>query len=238
MIDAFTKAIAQLPDKRIRSVVILSLLGALAVYLALAGVLWWVLTDTVIVDLPWVEALVDVLGGVAIFVLTLLFFPAVVTMIIGFFLEQVADAVEARHYPGLPPNRVQPVWEIVGSTAKFAAVAIGLNILALPLYLLLLFFPGASLVLFYALNGYLLSREYFEAVALRRVDAPTVKRLRKQHMGKLWIVGAAITFLATVPFLNMLAPVVGTAAMTHIATGLMRRHKLLDMPLTAAGAMR
>ncbi|EKV30395.1 hypothetical protein C882_4354 [Caenispirillum salinarum AK4] len=234
MIDAFVKAFAQLPDKRIRGVVIVSLLGALAIYLALAGALWWALTDTVLVSLPWVEALLDVLGGVAVFVLSLLFFPAVVTMIIGFFLEQVADAVEARHYPGLPPNREQPVWEIIGSTAKFAAVAIGLNILALPLYLLLLFIPGSSLVLFYALNGYLLSREYFEAVALRRADAATVKSLRRQHTGRLWLVGAAITFLATVPFVNMLAPVVGTAAMTHVATGLMRRHKLLDKPVPTA----
>lgn len=234
MIDAFVKAFAQLPDKRIRGVVIASLLGALAIYIALAGVLWWVLTETIIVSLPWVEALVDVLGGVAVFVLALLFFPAVASMIIGFFLERVADAVEMRHYPGLPPNREQPVWEIIGSSARFAVVAIGLNVLALPLYLLLLFIPGSSLVLFYALNGYLLSREYFEAVVLRRVDSRTARQLRRQHRIKLWIVGAAITFLATVPIVNMLAPVVGTAAMTHIATGLLRRHRLLNSAAPAA----
>lgn len=235
MIDAFTKAFAQLPDKRIRGVVIISLFVALAIYMALAGVLWWVAENAVIVEqLPWVNALASVLGSITAFVLALLFFPAIVSMIIGFFLERVADAVEARHYPGLPPNREAPVMEIVLSTAKFAAVAIGLNILALPLYLLLLFIPGSSLVLFYALNGYLLSREYFEAVALRRVDARTAKSLRSQHMMRLWLAGAGITFLATVPFVNMLAPVVGTAAMTHIATGLLRRHKLLDAPVVGA----
>lgn len=236
MIDAFAKAFLQLPDPRIRTIVILSVLAALGLYIALAVGLYFGLSSTVLLSLPWVEALVDVLGGVAVFVLSLLFFPAIVTVIIGFFLEQVADAVEACHYPTLPPNREQPVMEVVWSTVKFAAVAVGLNILALPVYLVLVFIPGASLVLFYALNGYLLSREYFEMVALRRADPATVKRLRSRHMGRLWLAGATITFLSTVPFVNIVAPVVGTAAMTHITTRLLRRHDLLPGTAPAEAA--
>jgi len=38
---------------------------------------------------------------------------------------------------------------------------------ALPLYI---FVPGVNLVLFYGLNGYLLGREYFAMVAMRRLD--------------------------------------------------------------------
>lgn len=228
MIDAFVKAFAQLPDRRIRSVVVLGLVAALVVYILLAVALWWALSSTAIVSLPWVDALVDVLGGVAVFVLTLLFFPALTTLVIGFFLEQVADAVEERHYPGLPPNREQPFAEVLGTTVKFAAVTVGLNLVALPLYLFLMLVPPASAVLFYTLNGYLLSREYFEVVALRRADPATVRALRKQHTGRLWVIGAIITFLSTVPLVNIVAAVVGTAAMTHVATRLMRRHNLLS----------
>ncbi|MCA1941675.1 MAG: EI24 domain-containing protein [Caenispirillum bisanense] len=233
MIDAFVKAFAQLPDRRIRSVVILGLIAALVVYVLLAVGLAWALSSTAVVSLPWVDALVDVLGGVAVFVLSLLFFPALTTVVIGFFLEQVADAVEDRHYPGLPPNREQPLAEVLGTTVKFAAITVGLNLVALPLYLFLMLVPPMSLVLFYALNGYLLSREYFEVVALRRADPATVRTLRKRHMGRLWLVGAIITFLSTVPFVNIVAAVVGTAAMTHVTTRLMRRHDLL--PDTGAG---
>ena len=137
MIDAFVKAFAQLPDPRMRSVVLLGLVAALVVYVLLAVGLWWGLSSTALVTLPWVDALVDVLGGIAVFVLTLLFFPALATLVIGFFLEQVADAVEDRHYPGLPVNREQPLTEVLGTTIKFAAVMVGLNLVALPLYLFL-----------------------------------------------------------------------------------------------------
>lgn len=238
MIDAFVKAFAQLPDRRIRSVVIVGLLAALVVYIALAVVLWWALSSTAIVSLPWVDALVDVLGGVAVFVLTLLFFPALTTLVIGFFLEQVADAVEDRHFPGLPPNREQPFAEVLATTVKFTALAVGLNIVALPLYLFLMLIPPASAVLFYGLNGYLLSREYFEVVALRRADPQTVRMLRKAHMGRLWIVGAIIAFLSTIPFVNIVAAVVGTAAMTHVTTRLLARHDLLPATGGLAGARR
>lgn len=235
VIDAFVKAFAQLPDPRMRSVVLLGLVAALVVYILLAVGLWWGLTSTALVTLPWVDALVDVLGGVAVFVLTLLFFPALATLVIGFFLEQVADAVEDRHYPGMPTNREQPLSEVLGTTIKFAAVMVGLNLVALPLYLFLMLLPPASAVLFYGLNGYLLSREYFEVVALRRVDPPTARALRKQYMGRLWLAGAIITFLSTVPFVNIVAPVVGTAAMTHVVTRLLQRNGLVA-PAAAEGA--
>ena len=56
------------------------------------------------------------------------------------------------------------------SSLAFAAVAIGINLLFLPLYLLLLFLPPFNLLLFYGINGVLFGREYFELVALRRYD--------------------------------------------------------------------
>ena len=37
--------------------------------------------------------------------------------------------------------------------------------------LLLIWLPPINLFIFYGLNGYLLSREYFELVALRHLDA-------------------------------------------------------------------
>jgi uncharacterized protein involved in cysteine biosynthesis len=95
-------------------------------------------------------------------------FPAVMVMVMSFLLEDIAEAVEARHYPALPPARPQPVGEMLRSGLAFAAVTVAINLLALPFYLLLIFLPPLNLFLFYGVNGYLFGREYFEIVALRR----------------------------------------------------------------------
>ena len=41
-----------------------------------------------------------------------------------------------------------------------------------------------------------------------------VKAWRRANAGMLWLTGIAIVFLGTIPVLNLLVPVVGTAAMT------------------------
>ena len=66
------------------------------------------------------------------------------------------------------------------------------------------------------MNGYLLSREYFELVALRRIGPVEARALRKAHRGRLFVAGVIITLLLTVPGVNLLAPVVATAAMVHL----------------------
>lgn len=219
MLTAFTRAFAQLGDPAFRRVIGLSLATTILLYAALVGVLWWALGSTALVALPWADLLVDVLGGVAAFALALLLFPAVVSTVAGLFLDDVADAVEARHYPGLPPPRRQSMAASLWAGLRLGGIAVVLNLVVLPLY----FIPVVNLVVFYALNGYLLSREYFEMVALRRATAQEVWEMRRRHRVHLWLVGAGITVIATVPILNMLFPVISTAAMIHVAQRLQAR---------------
>jgi CysZ protein len=53
-------------------------------------------------------------------------------------------------------------------------------------------------------------------VALRRMDAATVTALRTREAWTVWTAGAIATALLSVPVLNLVAPVVGMAAMVHI----------------------
>lgn len=219
MFTAFAQAFAQLGDVRIRRVVWLSLAVTVGLYGALVATLWGLLGSTeIFAALPWAEMLTDVLGGVAVFALALLLFPALVSMVVGVFLDDVADAVEARHYPNLAPPRRQSLGESLGAGLRLAGLAVVLNLLFLPLF----FVPILNLVVFYGLNGYLISREYFELVALRRSDAEAVHAVRRRHRVRLWLVGAGITVIATIPILNMVFPVIGVAAMVHTAHRLNR----------------
>ena len=212
MIAALLKALAQLPERGIRGVVLASILGSLTISLALAGALAWLLLRTNFVTIAWMEPVLDLLGGFAVAVLLIVLFPAVVGLVAGLLLERVCRAVEAVHYPTLPPPREQPVLETMVMAARFMGVLILLNLLALPLYLI----PVVNMVLFYGLNGYLLGREFFEMVALRRLAPEAMRAARRRHRLRLLSAGVMFAFLSTVPLLNLVLPIVAAAAMLHI----------------------
>lgn len=172
--------------------------------LGVEGLLLWVVE--VLFGLAWVSALILV---------TFFLFPAIVATALSFLLDDVCRAVEARHYPGVPPAREPPLIEEILDGLRFAAVTIGLNLLALPLYLLLLFVPPANVVLYYGLNGYLFGREYFELVAIRRLPAGESRPLRKRNSGSIFLSGAVIALLLTLPLINIVTPIVATAFMLH-----------------------
>jgi uncharacterized protein involved in cysteine biosynthesis len=192
------------------------LLVAGVVFAALWIGIGLLLTHTTLFETGWLDVAVDLLGGAATLVVTIVFFPAVATAVLGLFLEDAADAVERRHYPLAGPPRRQSVEEIILSSLKFLAVMIALNVFALFFLLLPPVFP----FVFYAVNGYLLGREYFEVVAIRRHEPVVVATLRRRYRGQLFLAGVIIAFLLTVPLINLIAPAVGIAAMVHLYHGL------------------
>ena len=212
MIRAFSKAIGQLSDPRIRSVIGKSVLSAALIFALLFIGIGWTIANTAFFEIGWVETTVDVLGGLATFVLALILFPGIVSALISVLLEDVADAVEQRHYPSIGPPISLSWGQIATTSLRLILLTVALNLLALPFYLI----PGVNLVAYYTVNGYLLGREFFEIVALRRLDQDSATALYKKHKTVIWLTGATTAFLFTIPVVNIIAPVIGAAAMVHI----------------------
>ena len=212
MIKAFLKGIDQLSDRATRKYLWFSILSALVTFALLWTVIGWLLRETSISEIGWLEGAIDFLGAAATLVLTVFLFPATVSGVIGLFLDQVADCVERRYYPALPPANGQSVSEAIVMSAKFLGILIVLNILMLPFLFLGPLFP----FVFYLVNGYLLGREYFELVASRRLSQTDVAALRKARQGSVLMVGIVIAFTLTIPLVNLLMPVVATSAMVHL----------------------
>jgi CysZ protein len=103
---------------------------------------------------------------------------------------------------------------------RLALLGIAINLLALPLYLLL---PGLNIVLFYGLNGWLLGREYFEMVALRRLDERELRAAWRAHWPRLLVGGVVIAVLLTVPLVNLAAPLIAAIFMLHLFENLPQR---------------
>jgi uncharacterized protein involved in cysteine biosynthesis len=235
MIAALSRAFRQMSDPAFRRVFVLSVAAALAVFLVLWAFAWWGLAWSGEVLNQWLvengsggfwtgifEWLFGAAGVFGVLIASFFLFPAVMVLVMSFLLEDVAVAVERRHYPNLPPARAQPIGEAVMGALAFAGVTVGLNVLFLPVYLLLLFAPPLNLFVFYLLNGYLLGREYFELVAVRRLDTAGVKQMRRSHRGRILLTGTVIAILLTLPLLNLLMPIVATGFMLHVFEGLRR----------------
>ncbi len=214
------RALAQIGDPRFMRVLLWSLLLTVA---ALAVVFWavilglgWALPDTV--TLPWIGpvGILDTLAfwtGVGLMlVLSVVLMVPTAAAVVGFFLDGVVDAVEARHYPGLPAATEPGLGQQTADAARFLGLVIVANVVALVIYLLV---PPLAPFIFWLVNGFLLGREYFELVALRRLGRDGAAALRRRHFWRIWIAGVAMAVPLSVPVLNLVVPILGVAVFTH-----------------------
>ena len=219
MFDALILGLRELAEPSARRLVLRSVLVAVGTFALLVVAVTTILSRLDATGLAWLDTLLTIVGSTAALVLAWFLFPVVIAAALGWFAEDIALAVERRYYPDLPPPAGMGVGESVWTTVRFTAIALLLNLLALPLYLL----PGPNVLFYLALNGYLLGREYFELVAGRRLRWSTVAALRQRARGRLWLAGVVIALLLMVPLFNLLAPVVAIAFMVHVFEGLRRR---------------
>jgi uncharacterized protein involved in cysteine biosynthesis len=137
----------------------------------------------------------------------------VASAITSLFLDEVAQAVEDKHFPDLPPMPPVGFLEGLRDTFSFLGLLIAANMLAFLLYAI---FPFAAFFIFYALNGFLLGREYFQLAAMRRIGRTDARALGKRHQGRIWLAGCLMAVPLSFPFINLVIPVLGAATFTHL----------------------
>lgn len=220
LIGDFARALRQATDRRFLWVLLKALALTLLLLLGLSWAAVWA-ASLVPTDLGewWLvgQVTLPAIGpeglavGVVLVASVFLMIP-VAALFVGFFLEEVAEAVEARHYPGLPPANPPGLLSNLGNAVRFAGVVVIANILAIILYFLA--GPLAPFV-FYAVNGYLLGREYFELVAARHMGFGSAVAFRRRHWARAWLAGTLMAVPLTVPVVNLFVPVLGVATVTH-----------------------
>lgn len=213
MLSALALAFGQLADPPFRRLVLLGIAVSLVFLIGLAVAISFLLAHAVPADWAWATAPAAAFGGLAGLILAWILFPALSAVAAGVLGDRLARAVERRHYPAAPDSRASGVAESVGVTLRLVFAGLALNLLAIPVYLLV---PGVNLVLFLLLNGYLISREYFESAAVRRISAEAARTIRRRRRIGLWGIGILLAALLALPGLNLLVPYLGFAAMVHI----------------------
>ena len=159
--------------------------------------------------LSWMLSIVVALGLIAS--LTFLAAPTA-SLVAGFYLDNIADAVEREIDPLGPRGRPLPLPASLYVGLRFAALSLLVNLAVLALTI----FTGVGFVAFFVLNGYLLGREYFELAAMRHLPFPQAVELRRQRSFDVFFSGMIVAVFVAVPLLNLFTPLFATAFMTRI----------------------
>ncbi|MET0181237.1 MAG: EI24 domain-containing protein [Novosphingobium sp.] len=216
MIAAFALAFGQLGDRRIVVVLGKTVALTLAIFAALGLAGWfglgWALDR---VALPGEAGLRALLAAALAALAGWLLFRLVALAVLQLFADEVVAAVEARHYPAAAAAARPLGWRgelRVG--ARGVVRALGYNLAAVALAVPLLATAVGPALLFGAVNAILLGRELGEMAALRHRDARGAAPM-PGFAARLGL-GAVVVALLAVPFVNLLAPVLGAAAATHL----------------------
>ena len=216
--SAFARALGQLGDRRVLGVLAKSMAVTLAIFVALGIALWRGMARLI----EHYAAGYGELGGLIGILLAViggwLLFRVVALFVLQFFADEVVLAIEARDYPeDAASARKLPFAEEGRNALGGLLRAVVVNLIALPFAILLLVTGVGTAILFWAVNAWLLGRELQDMVWLRhRPDKAAALPL-----GGLtrFALGGIVAAMLLIPFVNLLAPVLGAAAATHLVHG-------------------
>ncbi len=220
LIPALLRSIGQLTDPKIWNILFKSILVAIAIFIA-STLLVWGLTSLIpstgegTID-SWLDPLINLSVPVAMLFAGYFVFPALVTIGISFFLDDVMAAVEGKYYPKRPASRQVGTVEDVWVGVRLLVVMVIVNIAILPIYVALLITGIGAPLLYLGVNAYLLGREYFEIVAIRHMTRTEMDGKRKERSLLTFLTGFIIALMFFVPIVNLLAPIVAASLMTHV----------------------
>ena len=212
MLSPMLRAIGQLDDPVFLGVVVRSLALSLLAFLALlAGSAWAV--ESVVGQPGWLGWLAGILGGLAAALLAMWLFVPAALLIATLYIDRIAAAVDRRSYASLPVPVGAPL-----TVQAWDGVILGGQVLVLQVVAVVLAFalPGVGLLLGWAITGWAIGRGLFVAVAMRRMSRAEALALYGRRRGPVLAQGGLLAVAGMVPFLNLLVPVLGVAALTHV----------------------
>lgn len=227
ILSSFFSALGQMGDPRFRRVLLIGVVLTFALLVAAyAGFLWLMQSLAedgaeipLIGEVTWLMDLLTWSSLLLMIFLSVFLMVPVASAITSMFLDDVARAVEDRHYPHLPDAGRVSFNDALTDTLSFLAVIILANLFALILYA---FLAPLALFIFWGMNGFLLGREYYTLAAMRRVGRARAKELRQKHFVTIWAAGILMALPLSVPLINLVIPILGAATFTHLY------HKLGD----------
>jgi uncharacterized protein involved in cysteine biosynthesis len=211
MIRSVFLAVGQVGDPAFRRPILIGALLALLGGLGLVALTSWGV-NWLAGGEGWIATAAATAGGLLALLATWWLFVPLLLAIASILTDGVAAAVERRHYPSLPPARGASTAAQAWSGALLAARLALVTLLLLPLLLV----PPFGAVALWAVAAIGLGEGLFLGVAQRRMTVAEAEALKRRLRLRIWTLGGVLALAGIVAPLNLLVPVLGTAAMVHL----------------------
>jgi CysZ protein len=211
MLKAAFKALGDLFSPEFSSVLLKALGLTLALFVVLLIGVQVLLVSLTQFSWPWADWVLGVGTGIALLLAFFFLMSPVAAAFAGLFLDTIAEKVEARHYPQDPRGTPLPTSRAILLALQFFLVVLVVNLAVLPVVLF-----GVGAIALVAANAYLLSREYFEMVAMRHMPAEDAKILRRENGPSVFLAGLLPAAFSLIPIVNLVVPLFATAYFTHL----------------------
>ena len=213
MIQALQLSFQSLSDRRVAMLLIKVVLCTFASFILLGVGMWFAL--------DWLFEWLNIENGAylsaflslaIIPISAFLLFRVVAVAITWIFADDIIDAVEDRYYPQKAAFGKRPgVGAGVHMAVRSIARVVGYNLLALPLYIVLLVTGVGTAIAFMLLNALLLGKDLEDMLIARHgASQGSIQKLPRILLGFIGTVGMLI------PLFNLLVPVLATAMAVHM----------------------
>ena len=202
-------------DRNMRIIFLKTVSISIIVIISLVAMIWGSFHSIQIFQLDFLNKIVSWAIGVILFIAASAVLGPLMIIIGGIYSEAIAHHVEKKHYPNQVGHRFVGVAESIKTGGRLLLKSLIVNMLLTPIYIVGLFFPMISVLIFFGVNGYLLSRELFEIVASRHLEREDRVLFWQANRGGNIFVGVIIIFLSTIPLLNLISAMLGVIITTH-----------------------
>ena len=144
---------------------------------------------------------------------TILFVP-ISTIIFALFQDKIMGQIERNYYPEISQEENIKIATMVFAGIKLLGWSLIINIIIFPVAI----FWGSSLFWIpvnILITGYLISKEYTEAIGLRKMTFAQTKEVRNNLFWPCWFFGTLGALLFFIPLINLFAAPFITILMLH-----------------------
>lgn len=176
------------------------------------GLAVWLDHQAALNEHGFLTQLANIMAGAGLLIGLAYFIPTISMLVSSFFLDDIAEKIETRDYPDDAVGVAIPLARALKEGLRFALLTLGVNLLALLVFLL----PGVNMLVFFLANALLMGREYFALAAGRFASEEEVAAMRRRHSLTLVLCGMMLALFVSIPLLNLLTPLFATSLMVHV----------------------
>ena len=214
IIDILLLSLKNLFDPKVFKWVLYTTIATLIGLASITFIIVYYVKDLLDTDIPFLgDFLIYGATLAALWGSTILFVP-ISTIIFALFQDKIMDQVEKTYYPEISQKLNIKIATMFFAGIKLLGWSILINIIIFPVALFWgnsLFWMPANILI----TGYLISKEYTEAIGLRKMTFAQIKEVRNNLFWPCWLFGTIGALLFFIPLINLFAAPFVTILMLH-----------------------